>query len=351
MFKFEEQSDQLANIKIIGVGGGGNNAVNRMIESGVRGVTYISVNTDNQALNKSKAEIKLQIGSKLTNGLGAGAKPEVGEKSAIESENDIAKIIDGADMVFITAGMGGGTGTGAAPYVAKIAKEKGILTVGVVTKPFTFEGRKRLKNAEMGLDKLRENIDTLIVIPNDKLIETSDKKTTMLEAFNMADDVLKQGIQGISDLIAIPAIVNLDFADVKTVMSGQGVAHMGIGIATGEGRALKAVKQAVESPLLETTINGARGVILNITGGLDMGIHEINEAARLIEEATDPESNIIFGANVDETMKDSIKITVIATGFEDNKAIKVINEIKNESEKPAKKPYDFQIPNFLNKTY
>jgi len=360
MFQFEEPSERLANIKVIGVGGGGNNAVNRMIESGVKGVTFISVNTDRQALATSQAEIKVQIGKKLTSGLGAGAKPEIGEMAAKENENEIAQLVAGADMVFITAGMGGGTGTGAAPYIANIAKSQGILTVAVVTKPFMFEGRKRMRNAELGLKKLKNNIDTLVVIPNDKLLETSDKKTTMLEAFSMADDVLRQGIQGISDLIAIPATVNLDFADVKTIMSEQGLAHMGIGQSDGEGRALNAVKQAIKSPLLETSINGARGVILNITGGLDMGIQEINEAAKLIEEASDPEANIIFGANVDESMGESIKITVIATGFDvsekelSNASDKVVKESLNITsnaveEEPKGSVFNFEIPDFLNR--
>jgi len=364
MFQFEEPSEKLANIKVIGVGGGGNNAVNRMIDAGVRGVTFISVNTDKQALVTSKADIKFQIGEKLTSGLGAGSKPEVGERAAEENKSDIAELVQGADMVFITAGMGGGTGTGAAPYIASIAKAQGILTVAVVTKPFIFEGRNRMKNAELGLKKLKDSIDTLVVIPNDKLLEISDKKTTMLEAFHLADDVLRQGIQGISDLIAIPAIMNLDFADVETIMSGQGLAHMGIGQANGENRALNAVKQAIQSPLLETSINGARGVLLNITGGINMGIHEVNEAAKLIEEAADPEANIIFGANIDESVGDSIKITVIATGFEENnkekpelskhKSVKsshdkTDNSITNAKDTLKENPFDFKIPDFLNK--
>lgn len=260
-------------------------------------------------------------------------------------------------MVFITAGMGGGTGTGAAPYIAGIAKAQGILTVAVVTKPFMFEGRNRMRNAELGLKKLKENIDTLVVIPNDKLLEISDKKTTMLEAFSLADDVLRQGIQGISDLIAIPAIMNLDFADVETIMSGQGLAHMGIGQATGENRALNAVKQAIHSPLLETSINGARGVLLNITGGTNMGIHEVNEAAQLIEEAADPEANIIFGANIDESVGDAIKITVIATGFgegvkgEGSKTVVKGDNSKDEAgnKNSGKDTFDFKIPDFLNR--
>lgn len=353
MFQFEEPSERLANIKVIGVGGGGNNAVNRMIDAGVRGVTFISINTDKQALSNSKAEIKFQIGEKLTNGLGAGSKPEIGEKAAEENKQDIADLVEGADMVFITAGMGGGTGTGAAPYIANIAKSMGILTVAVVTKPFMFEGRNRMKNAESGLKKLKDNIDTLVVIPNDKLLEISDKKTTMLEAFSLADDVLRQGIQGISDLIAIPAIMNLDFADVETIMSGQGLAHMGIGQATGENRALNAVKQAIQSPLLETSINGARGVLLNITGGINMGIHEVNEAAKLIEEAADPEANIIFGANIDESVGDTVKITVIATGFGENSTNKKPDGTgsagKDEKKNEKENPFDFTIPSFLNK--
>lgn len=353
MFQFDESSERLANIKVLGVGGGGNNAVNRMIDAGVRGVTFISINTDKQALSNSKAEIKFQIGEKLTNGLGAGSKPEIGERAAEENKQDIAELVEGADMVFITAGMGGGTGTGAAPFIANIAKSMGILTVAVVTKPFMFEGRSRMKNAELGLKKLRESIDTLVVIPNDKLLEISDKKTTMLEAFSLADDVLRQGIQGISDLIAIPAIMNLDFADVETIMSGQGLAHMGIGQASGENRALNAVKQAIQSPLLETSINGARGVLINVTGGINMGIHEINEAAKLIEEAADPEANIIFGANIDESVGDSVKITVIATGFGESATNKkqdgAGSGAKDEKKNDKDNPFDFTIPSFLNK--
>jgi cell division protein FtsZ len=252
-------------------------------------------------------------------------------------------------MVFITAGMGGGTGTGAAPLIANIAKSMGILTVAVVTKPFSFEGRCRMRNAEMGLKKLKENIDTLVVIPNDKLLEITDKKTTMLEAFAMADEVLRQGIQGISDLIAIPAIMNLDFADVETIMSGQGLAHMGIGQASGENRALNAVKQAIQSPLLETSINGARGVLVNITGGMSMGIHEVNEAAKLIEEAADPEANLIYGANIDESMGDMVKITVIATGFGEATVKKMEGALFEKEDKKAENPFDFTIPSFLNK--
>lgn len=358
MFEFDAKNDGLANIKVIGVGGGGNNAVDRMIEAGVKGVSFIAVNTDKQQLDRSKASIKFQIGEKLTGGLGAGAKPEIGERAAEENKSDLVDLLAGADMVFITAGMGGGTGTGAAPYIASIAKAQGILTVAVVTKPFMFEGMKRTKNADLGLKKLKENIDSLVIIPNDKLLEISDKKTTMVEAFNFADEVLRQGIQGISDLIAIPAMLNLDFADVKSIMLGQGLAHMGIGFASGDNRAINAAKQAVQSPLLETSINGARGVILNITGGLNMGIHEVNEAARLIQEAADPEVEIIFGANVEEQMGDSVKVTVIATGFGHDLEDKVVF---NEKQKSAPKdesnnvkakdkdPFDFELPPFLRK--
>lgn len=355
MFEFDAKNDGLANIKVIGVGGGGNNAVDRMIEAGVKGVTFVAINTDKQQLERSKAEIKFQIGEKLTNGLGAGAKPEIGEKAAEENKSDIVDLVTGADMVFITAGMGGGTGTGAAPYIAGIAKAQGILTVAVVTKPFMFEGMKRSKNAEIGLRKLKENIDSLVIIPNDKLLEISDKKTTMTEAFNYADEVLRQGIQGISDLIAIPAMLNLDFADVKSIMQGQGLAHMGIGFASGDNRSVNAAKQAVQSPLLETSINGARGVILNITGGLSMGIHEVNEAARLIQEAADPEAEIIFGANVEEEMGDSIKVTVIATGFGNDQEDRVVfsnektKDNPNTTKEKEKDPFDFELPGFLRK--
>lgn len=355
MFEFDAKNDGLANIKVIGVGGGGNNAVDRMIEAGVKGVTFVAINTDKQQLERSKAEIKFQIGEKLTNGLGAGAKPEIGEKAAEENKSDIVDLVTGADMVFITAGMGGGTGTGAAPYIAGIAKAQGILTVAVVTKPFMFEGMKRSKNAEVGLRKLKENIDSLVIIPNDKLLEISDKKTTMTEAFNFADEVLRQGIQGISDLIAIPAMLNLDFADVKSIMQGQGLAHMGIGFASGDNRSVNAAKQAVQSPLLETSINGARGVILNITGGLSMGIHEVNEAARLIQEAADPEAEIIFGANVEEEMGDSIKVTVIATGFGNDQEDRVVfsnektKDNPNTAKEKEKDPFDFELPGFLRK--
>ena len=308
--------DGTATIKVIGVGGAGNNAINRMIESGIKGVEFIAINTDRQALQLSKASSKIQIGEKLTRGLGAGANPEIGMQAAEESKAEIAEMLRGADMVFVTAGMGGGTGTGAAPIVAAAAKELGILTIGVVTKPFTFEGKKRLTQAEKGIANLKEKVDTLVVIPNDKLLQIIDRRTSIVEAFKMADDVLRQGVQGISDLISVPGLINLDFADVKAVMLNTGMAHMGIGRASGENRAEDAAKQAVQSPLLETSIEGARGVIINITGGTNLGLHEVNTAAELIQRSVDPEANIIFGAVIDDSLDEDIVITVIATGFE-----------------------------------
>ena len=308
--------DGTATIKVIGVGGAGNNAVNRMIEAGIRNVEFIAVNTDRQTLNESKAGSKIQIGEKLTRGLGAGANPDIGSQAAEESRAEIAEVLKGADMVFVTAGMGGGTGTGAAPIVASTAKDMGILTIGVVTKPFTFEGKKRLAQAERGVAALKGKVDTLVVIPNDKLLQVIDRKTSMIEAFRMADDVLRQGVQGISDLISVPGVINLDFADVRTIMLNQGMAHMGIGCASGENRAEDAAKQAIQSPLLETSIEGARGIIINITGGSDMGLHEANTAAEFVQRSADPEANIIFGTVIDDSMGDEIQITVIATGFE-----------------------------------
>ena len=306
---------QLAQLKVVGVGGAGNNAVNRMIQYGIRGVEFISVNTDKQALYLSRANQKIQIGEKLTKGLGAGADPEIGRKAAEESRDSITEALRGADLVFITAGMGGGTGTGAAPVVAECAKEMGILTIGVVTKPFAFEGKVRMNNAVNGILNLKNNVDTLITIPNDRLLDTVGN-VSLAEAFRIADDVLRQGIQGISDLIAVPAMINLDFADVRTIMRERGMAHMGIGTATGDKRASEAARQDVISPLLETTINGAKGVLLNITGGSDLGIHEVSEAASIIQEYADPEANIIWGAGIDEEMGEGVRITVIATGFE-----------------------------------
>jgi len=316
LLEFDIDMEQFAQIRVIGVGGGGNNAVNRMITAGLRGVEFIAINTDKQALFLSKANTKIQIGDKLTKGLGAGANPEIGEKAANESRDEIAQAIKGADMVFVTAGMGGGTGTGAAPVVAEIAKEMGILTVGVVTKPFMFEGRKRMQHAERGVETLKNTVDTLVTIPNDRLLQVAEKKTSIVDAFKIADDVLRQGVQGISDLIAVPGLVNLDFADVKTIMLDTGLAHMGIGRASGDNRAEEAARQAIQSPLLETSIEGARGVLLNITGGADLGLFEVNTAAELVQKSADPDANIIFGAVIDENLKDEILITVIATGFD-----------------------------------
>ncbi|MFB9762191.1 cell division protein FtsZ [Ectobacillus funiculus] len=318
MLEFDTTQESMANIKVIGVGGGGNNAVNRMIEHGVQGVDFIAVNTDAQALNLSKAEIRMQIGGKLTRGLGAGANPEVGKKAAEESKEQIQEALRGADMVFVTAGMGGGTGTGAAPVIAQVAKELGALTVGVVTRPFTFEGRKRATQAAAGIAALKENVDTLIVIPNDRLLEIVDKNTPMLEAFREADNVLRQGVQGISDLIAVPGLINLDFADVKTIMSNKGSALMGIGVGTGESRAAEAAKRAISSPLLETSIDGAQGVLMNITGGTNLSLYEVQEAADIVASASDLEVNMIFGSVINENLKDEIVVTVIATGFDDS---------------------------------
>ena len=350
--------DGTATIKVIGVGGAGNNAVNRMIDAGIKGVDFIAVNTDRQALQTSKANTKIQIGEKITRGLGAGANPDIGAQSAEESKAEVAEVLRGADMVFVTAGMGGG----AAPIVAQAAKEMGILTIGVVTKPFTFEGKKRLSQAERGIESLKGKVDTLVVIPNDKLLQIIDRKTSIIEAFKMADDILRQGVQGISDLIAIPGLVNLDFADVKTIMLNQGMAHMGVGKASGENRAEDAAKEAIQSPLLETSIEGAKGVIINITGGEDLGLHEVNTAAELVQRSVDPEANIIFGTVTDSSMTDEIQITVIATGFEKNETItsigvdnivsktweKKINSIPASSESSSSQN-DLDIPSFLRK--
>ena len=314
-----EINNYLAVIKVVGVGGGGTNAVNRMIEEGIRGVEFVAINTDAQALAISDADIKVHIGTDLTRGLGAGANPEIGRKAADESRDDIQEALEGADMVFITCGEGGGTGTGAAPIVADIAmNDIGALTVAVVTKPFTFEGRKRKKSAEEGINTLSQSVDTMIVIPNDKLLDIAEKKTTMLEAFAMADAVLSQGTQGITDLITVPGVINLDFADVKTIMKQAGTAMMGIGTASGDNRSVDAAQQAISSPLLESSIDGATRVLLSIAGSKDLGIQEINDAADLVANAVDPEANIIFGTVVDESLGDQVRITVIATGFSDS---------------------------------
>ena len=304
-----------ANIKVIGVGGGGNNAVNRMVDNQIKGVQFLAVNTENQVLELSKADVTIQIGEKVTKGLGAGANPQVGEEAAQESREEIIKALEGADMVFVTAGMGGGTGTGAAPIVAECAKEVGALTVGVVTKPFAFEGKRRRAAAEKGIEFLTQKVDTIIVIPNDKLLQVVDKKCTITDAFSKADDVLRQGIKGISDLIQIPGLINLDFADVITIMTEQGEALMGIGVGEGENRAVDAAKMAINSPLLETSIDGAKGILLNISGSSDLSIFEVNEAAEIISEAADPDANIIFGSVIDESLGDKVQITVVATGF------------------------------------
>ncbi|HAO6320224.1 TPA: cell division protein FtsZ [Listeria monocytogenes] len=319
MLEFDTSSESLATIKVIGVGGGGNNAVNRMIEHGVQGVEFISVNTDAQALNLAKAETKLQIGTKLTRGLGAGAVPEIGKKAAEESREQIEEALKGSDMVFVTAGMGGGTGTGAAPVIAQIAKEMGALTVGVVTRPFGFEGPKRTKQALTGTEAMKEAVDTLIVIPNDRLLQIVDKNTPMLEAFREADNVLRRGVQGISDLIAVPGLINLDFADVKTIMTNRGSALMGIGIATGENRAAEAAKKAISSPLLETSVDGAKGVLMNITGGSNLSLYEVQEAAEIVSSASDEDVNMIFGSVINDELKDELIVTVIATGFDEAK--------------------------------
>jgi len=347
MIEFDLEMERLAQIKVIGVGGGGSNAVNRMIAAGLRGVEFISVNTDAQALYMANADCKLQIGEKLTKGLGAGANPEIGQQAAEESREEIKQALKGADMVFVTAGMGGGTGTGAAPIIAGVARDLGALTVGVVTKPFTFEGRRRMGVADKGIAALREKVDTLIVIPNDRLLQVVEKRTPILEAFRIADDVLRQGVQGISDLIAVPGLINLDFADVKTIMKETGAALMGIGIGSGDNRTVEAARAAISSPLLETSIDGARGVLLNITGGSNLGLFEVNEAADIVAEAADPDANIIFGAVIDDRLQDEVRITVIATGFDHR-----VTERKQIIEELTQRTFtsdDIDIPAFLRR--
>ena len=319
MFNVEKNNQPLANIKVIGVGGGGNNAVNRMIEAGLQGVEFIAVNCDAQALLLSQAPTRIQIGEELTRGLGAGANPEGGEKAAQESRDQIVEALKGADMVFVTSGMGGGTGTGGAHVVAECAKEAGALTVGVVTKPFTFEGRRRYNQAEQGIANLKASVDALIIIPNDRLLQVIDRRTSMLEAFHIADDVLRQGVQGITDLIGVPGLINADFNDVKTIMTDAGSAMMGIGSAKGDGGASTAAEAAIKSPLLESTIDGARGILLNITGGKELTLMDVNEACNIITDAVDPDAMIIFGATIDESLDDEIRVTVIATGIDGKK--------------------------------
>ncbi|MDO8475536.1 MAG: cell division protein FtsZ [Candidatus Rokubacteria bacterium] len=334
MFEFEETKDN-AKIKVIGLGGGGSNAINRMMEARFTGVEFIVANTDLQALRASPAPVKLQLGARLTMGLGAGADPEVGKNAALEDREQIKKLLDGADMVFVTAGLGGGTGTGSAPIVAATAKEMGILTVAVVTKPFAFEGRRRSQQAEAGLAELRGVVDTLITIPNQRLLAVVDRGTPLLEAFKVADTVLLQAVQGISDLILVPGLINLDFADVRTIMAGMGMALMGAGVGKGEHRALDAAQKAVASPLLdETSIDGARGILINFTGGSDMSLHEVEEAARIVQEAAHEEAHIIFGAVIDPSLQDEVRITVIATGFSERK----------EANQPSGKVVDMQRP-------
>ena len=316
-FGLETGPENVVSIKVIGVGGGGNNVVNRMVRSGVKSVEFIAVNTDKQALTSSSAGYKIQIGEKLTHGQGAGSNPDVGRKSAEESRNQISKALEDTDMVFITAGMGGGTGTGAAPVVAEIAREQGVLTVGVVTKPFAFEGRKRMTQAEQGIEELRSKVDSLVIIPNERLKYATDQKITFANAFEIADDVMRQAVQSISDLIRDTGFINLDFADVSAVMKDAGLAHMGVGRAAGKGKAEEAARMAISSPLLETSINGARGVLINVTGSMDMGLEEVEQAASLVQDAVHPDALTIFGATFDEELDDEMRVTVIATGFAD----------------------------------
>jgi cell division protein FtsZ len=309
----------VAVIKVVGCGGGGSNAVNRMVDAGVRGVEFIAVNTDAQALQMTDADVRLHIGAKVTRGLGAGANPDVGREAAIESRDELKEALKGADMVFVTAGEGGGTGTGAAPVVAELARELGALTVGIVTRPFEFEGRRRTEQAERGIEELKAKVDTLGVIPNQRLLSLVEKRTTIVDAFRLADDVLRQGVQGITDLITVPGVINLDFADVRTIMRESGSALMGIGLAAGENRAAEAARAAISSPLLESSVEGATGILLNISGGSDLGLFEVNDAAEIVASAADQNANIIFGAVVDESLGDHIRVTVIATGFDGSK--------------------------------
>ncbi len=329
-----ESSNYLAIIKVVGVGGGGSNAVNRMIDAGVRGVEFIAVNTDRQALSVCDADVKIHIGGTITRGLGAGADPRVGREAAEESREELKEAVRGADMVFVTAGEGGGTGTGAAPVIAQIAREQGALTVGVVTRPFAFEGKQRSRRADDGIDALREQVDSVIIIPNERLLEVVDRDTSVVDAFTMADDILRQGVQGITDLITVPGLINLDFADVRTIMAGAGSALMGIGVATGETRAADAARAAISSPLLETSMAGATGVILSIAGTRDLGLFEVDEAAGIVRESADPDCNVIFGTVVDETLGDNVRVTVIATGFDDGHRDSA-RKRRQERERPA----------------
>jgi cell division protein FtsZ len=331
--------ESFAQIKVVGVGGGGGNAVNRMVNEGLGGVEFIAVNTDNQALMLSKAKTRVRIGDKLTRGLGAGGNPEIGKKAAEESADDLYEVLRGADMIFIASGMGGGTGTGGSPIVAQIAKELGALTIGVVTRPFTFEGTRRAQVAEAGIEALKSQVDTLIVIPNDRLLQIADKRASLQQAFSLADDVLRQGIQGISELITVPALINLDFADVRTIMSEGGAALMAVGKAEGDDRARQAAEAAISSGLLDVTIDGARGILFNITGGSDLSLFEVNEAAAIIKESAHPEVNMIFGAQIDENMGDEVRITVIATGFEQSRV-----KTRMDAQQPLRQPVQRQQP-------
>jgi cell division protein FtsZ len=347
-----DSATYLAVIKVVGIGGGGVNAVNRMMEANIRGVEFIAMNTDSQALLMSDADCKVHLGGTLTKGLGAGSDPEVGCQAAEESRDEIKEALKGTDMIFITAGKGGGTGTGAAPVVAEISKEVGALTVGVVTKPFSFEGIRRSTQAEEGIKKLKEKVDTLIVIPNDRLLQVVEKKTSIIDAFKVADEVLRQGVQGITDLITVPGLINLDFADVRAIMTDAGSALMGIGVSSGEGRAAAAAKAAISSPLLEASIEGARGILLNISGGTDLGLYEVNEAAEVISNAAHPEANILFGAVIDDVLGDEVKVTVIATGFDRKKKRDIEKEVmfnKEEDTIPTFHSDDLDIPTFLRK--
>ena len=341
-FGLETGPENVVSIKVVGVGGGGNNVVNRMVRSGAQGVDFVAVNTDKQALNASNANYKIQIGEKLTGGKGAGSNPEVGRKAAEESRNQIAKALESTDMVFITAGMGGGTGTGAAPVVAEVAREAGILTVGVVTKPFGFEGRRRMTQAEQGIEELRSKVDSLVIIPNERLKYATDQKITFANAFEIADDVLRQAVQSISDLIRDTGFINLDFADVTAIMKDAGLAHMGVGRAAGKGKAEEAARMAISSPLLETSINGAKGVLINVTGSMDIGLEEVEQAATLVQQAVHPDALTIFGATFDETLDDEIRVTVIATGFdEEQQEAHILSTPAAEAEKkPALQPLD-----------
>lgn len=357
MAHLDRDPRRFASIKVVGVGGAGSNAVNRMIAAGLRGVEFIAINTDVQALALSQAERKIHIGAKLTRGLGAGGNPEVGRQAAEETKDELSDALEGADMVFVTAGMGGGTGTGGAPVVARIARELGALTIGVVTKPFSFEGRRRAAAAEEGIRGLKEQVNTLITIPNDRLLQLVDRSVSIIEAFRVADDVLRQGVQGIADLITVPGLINLDFADVRTVMAEAGSALIGIGVASGEDRAVRAARTAISSPLLETSMEGARGVLLNVTGGLDLGLVEVNEAAQIIAEAADPDANIIFGAVIDDGLKDEVRITVIATGFDaarPRRAAEASDRAPATASPPQEVPVkmfidDLDVPAFLRK--